>query len=67
MSADPSIEKLLEKVNESIAKIQENGPEKREIECPYEFGYLAKNNKKESVPDECLLCPKLTKCVTTLK
>jgi len=31
--------------------------------CPYHFGYLKNKPKNASIPDECLTCPKMIKCL----
>jgi len=31
--------------------------------CPHHFGYLANRPKKASVPQECLICPKILECI----
>jgi hypothetical protein len=37
--------------------------EKGASECPHHFGYLADRSKNESVPQECLICPKILECM----
>lgn len=63
MSHDRSIEELLEKVNDSIAELRENGLEKREVKCPHHFGYLSELSPDKSVPEECLLCKRVVECI----
>jgi len=31
--------------------------------CPHSFGYLSNRPKGTSIPDVCLTCPKITKCM----
>jgi hypothetical protein len=31
--------------------------------CQHYFGYLKKLPKSDSIPDECLICPKITQCL----
>jgi len=31
--------------------------------CPYSFGYLKKRPKNTSIPEECMLCPDMMKCL----
>lgn len=63
MSHDRSIEELLEKVNDSIAELRENGLEKHEVKCQHFFGYLSKLSPDMSVPEECLLCQRVVECM----
>jgi hypothetical protein len=67
MSSDNSIEDMLEKVNDSIAKLKENGVERPEVKCPHHFGYLSKLAPDKSVPEECLLCQKVVECIISNK
>lgn len=30
--------------------------------CPYNFGYLKNLQENASIPDECLVCPKILQC-----
>ncbi len=32
--------------------------------CPYYFGYIANCDKNDAFPDNCLICPKLLKCMS---
>jgi hypothetical protein len=45
--------------SEILSQPQEKGSSK----CPHRFGYLAKRLKDEPIPDECLSCSKLLKCL----
>ena len=31
--------------------------------CQHYFGYLKKLSRSDSIPDECLICPKITQCL----
>lgn len=31
--------------------------------CPHSFGYLSDRPKGASIPDSCLMCPEITKCM----
>ncbi len=31
--------------------------------CPHSFGYLSNRPKGASIPDSCLMCPEITKCM----
>jgi len=31
--------------------------------CPHRFGYLASRPKNDSIPEECLICPKIVNCM----
>jgi len=31
--------------------------------CPHHFGYLASHPKNASIPEECLICPKILECM----
>lgn len=33
------------------------------IQCPQHFGYLANRAKDDSIPQECMTCVKIVKCV----
>jgi hypothetical protein len=35
----------------------------KEAACPYSFGYLSNRPKGTPIPDACLTCPKITKCM----
>jgi hypothetical protein len=65
MSPDGSIEEHIEKVNDTIAKLKENGVERPEVKCPHHFGYLSKLGPEKSVPEECLLCKKVVECIVS--
>jgi hypothetical protein len=34
--------------------------------CPHHFGYLANRPKNASIPQECLICSKIVKCMLKL-
>ena len=41
---------------------QENSP-KTELSCMHEFGYLGTLPKNSKIPDECLGCSRIVKCL----
>jgi len=38
-------------------------PPKNSAECPHHFGYLKKLGKNAAIPDECLSCSRMMKCL----
>jgi len=32
-------------------------------ECAHQFGYLSKRSSKEQIPDECMMCEDIVKCM----
>jgi hypothetical protein len=38
-------------------------PQKNSDECPHQFGYLKKLGKNAAIPDECLSCSRMMKCL----
>ena len=34
------------------------------INCAHRFGYLSERPKKEKIPDDCLVCENIVKCMT---
>jgi hypothetical protein len=33
------------------------------IQCTHHFGYLSQRPKKESIPEECIVCERIVKCM----
>jgi len=52
-SQEPSQEEksMVEKVEDNVSN------------CTYEFGYLGSRPKDSVIPDECLICPRILKCM----
>jgi hypothetical protein len=63
MSSESSLEEIFERVKDSIANPQKKEPKKDETICSHHFGYLSKCTHNESIPEECLLCPKVVECI----
>jgi len=40
-----------------------NSIETNEKKCPHHFGYLSKLKKDDLIPEECLVCEKVLKCI----
>ena len=72
----PSLEKVLDAIStqpqkEKGEKKKKEGPpvkpaqkkEKGPSRCPHRFGYLASRPKEATIPQECLICPKLMDCM----
>lgn len=38
-------------------------PQRDSTGCPYSFGYLKKLGKNAAIPDECLSCSRMMKCL----
>lgn len=51
--SEPSQEEksMVEKVEDTVSN------------CAYEFGYLRSRPKDSVIPDECLICPRILKCM----
>ena len=54
---------LLQKVKDAISN--QSYIIKTKTKCPYHFGYISELPKAHSLPEECFLCAKLLKCITT--
>lgn len=68
MTADVPLDELLEKVKDAISKQQPIKSDKQgtgDKECPHHFGFLAKLEQNATIPEECFLCSKVTKCMTS--
>jgi len=66
MTTDVSLERLLEKINDSISNqssIESETEEESHKKCPHNFGYLANLTKNTSIPEECLLCSRVVECI----
>lgn len=35
----------------------------QDVECAHHFGYLKKRPKNTAIPDDCLTCPQMIKCI----
>ena len=68
MSANSALHSLLETVGESISDIQnvELTSQVDNQRCPHHFGYLADLSDNSCIPEECLLCSKVVKCILHL-
>lgn len=75
MTSGSRLSLLLEKVKDLISGQRQKEKEEKEppvklpakkekgpSECPHHFGYLANRPKNESIPQECLICPKILEC-----
>jgi len=51
------------KLDSISVETSENPLEKTPKECVHHFGYLETLSKEVGVPDECLTCPKLLRCL----
>lgn len=38
-------------------------PSLKEHKCPHYFGYLSQRSGKEKIPEECMMCEKIVKCM----
>jgi len=55
-------------VKETPKELPETTPhEKSQSTCLHHFGYLRSLPKSSSLPDECLGCPKVVKCLTATR
>ena len=66
MTTDVSLERLLEKINDSISNqssLESETAEESHKKCPHHFGYLANLTKNASIPEECLLCSRVVECI----
>lgn len=50
-------------LDRGIEKTAEKTDERKAARCSHSFGYLSKRPKGSSIPDECLTCPEITKCL----
>ena len=68
MPTDTPLDEVLEKVMEAISNqtpVESDKRGKEETKCPHTFGHLAKLEKNSPIPEECLLCSKLMKCMAS--
>lgn len=63
MSSESSLEEIYERVKDAISNPQKNESKKDKIVCSHNFGYLSRCAPNESIPEECLLCPKVVECI----
>ena len=54
----PPLQQLFRKV----PRITVSTPDEQQ-NCPYYFGYIANWDRNDAFPDNCLICPKLLKCM----
>jgi hypothetical protein len=62
MIAEIPSDEVLKKIKDVISN-QSPKIENEEKKCPHYLGYLRKIKGNDLIPEECFLCPKLTKCV----
>jgi len=68
MTTNAPADRLLEKVMEAISEQATTNAEKEEngqTKCAHHFGYLSELPKNASIPEECLLCPKVVECIVS--
>ena len=68
MTTNAPADRLLEKVMEAISEQATTNAEKEEngqTKCPHHFRYLSELPKNASIPEECLLCPKVVDCIVS--
>ena len=68
MTTDVPLDEVLEKVMKAIsnqAPVESDEKGKESAKCPHSFGYLAKLQKNASIPEECLFCSRLMKCIAS--
>ncbi len=69
----PSLEKILDVISAEPQEKKEESPMPEEKEekgpsgCRHHFGYLASRPKNDSIPQECLICPKVLDCTLKMK
>jgi len=61
---DKSLQEGLEKKREPSKDKKTPKPKKPSSACLHEFVYLGTLPKNASIPDECLGCPEIVKCLT---
>lgn len=54
------------KTEEKPARPSEPKEEEAPSECPHHFGYLSRRPKDAPIPEECLTCRKMIKCMLKL-
>lgn len=57
------IEKVAELARPSIKPAQQ--PSSETQKCPHHFGYLSQRSSEEEIPEECLACEKVVKCIVS--
>jgi len=57
-------EETMEKEKPSVELIEKE--ERGSLECPHHLGYLAKRPKDAPIPQGCLICSKIVKCMLKL-
>jgi hypothetical protein len=62
MTANVPSDRLLEKIKDAISN--QTPTETNKTKCPHHLGYLSELPSNKSIPEECLLCPKLLECTT---
>ena len=68
VSAEPAIEKARAgDTKDKEIQPKKTSKKKTSPECDHHFGYLSTLSKKSNPPRECLLCSKMTECMTRKK
>lgn len=73
----PTIAKEIPEKEKTSEVIEPKKPEEKPVRppeteeeappgCPYHFGYLGRRPKDAAIPEECLTCPKMIKCMLKL-
>lgn len=53
----PGIAKELEKAEKTLAA--------QRVDCAYHLGYLSERSNREGIPEECMMCGQIVKCMLT--
>lgn len=57
-------ETKIKEAKKQLPKIKSvHQPSLEEHKCPYHFGYLSQRSKNETIPEECIICEKIVKCM----
>jgi len=68
MAANVAVDSLWESVEEAICELKDIKANSQvdHQRCPYQFGYLVDLPDDSFIPEECLLCSKVIKCILHL-
>jgi hypothetical protein len=69
MSTEAPVDKILEKVVEAISNqpsAESTKEENSQFKCLHHFGYLSELAGNRAIPEECLFCPQVVKCIVNL-
>ena len=61
--AEPEREGALEKPEAFVKSVDVSKSAGKPRACAHQFGYLSKRSSKEQIPEECMMCEDIVKCM----